>query len=193
VAVLTDDGDGISIGGSVSIGTRFFVAGRYQTSIVDVSGVITNPLGTTAVTDTFDLIQTRVAFGYQKELNENFDIVFELSYDSSEYDFGSFAGENFDMGSTGVGASAGFRWNPRTPFELYGAAHANPVGKGDLQALEFDSETRVRLGAMWYFLEDLGVGLDYEAGDVDTVSLSMRFGFGDFRLQRSRTDISQDP
>ncbi len=61
-----------------------------------------------------------------------------------------------------------------------------------MQTLEFDSETRVQLGAMWYFLEDLGVGLDYEGGSVDTVSLSMRFGFGDLRLRRSRTDISQD-
>ena len=192
VAILADEGDGISIGGSVSIGQRFFLAGRFQTSIVDVSGVITNPLGTTAVSDNFDLIQSRIAFGYQKELSENFDIVFELSYDSSEYDFGSFAGENFDMRTTGTGASAGFRWNPRIPFELYGSAHLNPVGKGDLQALEFDSETRMRLGMVWYFLEDLGVGLDYEAGDVDTVSLSMRFSFGDLRLQRSRTEIEQD-
>ena len=96
------------------------------------------------------------------------------------------------MHNTGTGASAGFRWSPRVPFELYGAAHVNPVGKGNLQTLEFESETRMRLGAVWYFLEDLGVGLDYEAGDVDTVSLSMRFSFGDLRLQRSRTDISQD-
>jgi hypothetical protein len=192
VAISSDEGDGISIAGSVSLGTRFFLAGKFQTSIVDVSGIVTNPLGTTAVSDNFDLLQSRVAFGYQRELSENFDIVFELSYDSSEYDFGSFAGENFDMHSTGAGASVGFRWNPRVPFELFGSAHHNPVGKGDLQALEFESETRMRLGAVWYFLEDLGLGVDYEAGDVDTLSISMRFSFGDLRLQRSNTDISQD-
>ncbi len=118
VAVLADEGDGISIAGSVLIGTRFFVAGEYLTSIVDVSGVITNPLGTTAVTDNFDLIQTRIAFGYQKELSENFDIVFELSYDSSEYDFGSFAGENFDMGRDGR------RRERRVPLESAQAVRA---------------------------------------------------------------------
>ena len=192
VSVQADEGDGISVAGSVSLGERFFLAGRFQTSIIDVTGVVTNPLGTTTVADTFDLIQSRVAFGYQRELRPNFDIMFELSYDSSEYDFGSFAGENFDMQGTGAGARFGFRWNPRIPFELYGAVHSNPVGKGNLQALEFDPETRVQLGTVWYFLEDLGVGLDYEAGDVDTLSLSMRFSFGDLRLQRSRTEISQD-
>jgi hypothetical protein len=192
VTILADEGDGISVAGSVSLGERFFLAGRFQTSIIDVSGVVTNPLGTTAVQDTFDLIQSRVAFGYQRELKPNFDIMFELSYDSSEYDFGSFAGENFDMHGTGAGASFGFRWNPRIPFELYGSVHSNPVGKGDLQALEFDAETRMQLGTVWYFLEDLGVGLDYEAGDVNTLSISMRMSFGDLRLQRSRTEISQD-
>ena len=193
VSVEADEGDGISVGGSVSLGERFFLAGRFQTSIVDVMGVVTNPLGTTTVADTFDLIQSRVAFGYQKELKPNFDIMFELSYDSSEYDFGSFAGENFDMQSDRRRREGWLSLESANAVRALRAAHANPVGKGDLQTLEFDSETRVcNLGPLWYFLEDLGVGLDYEGGNVDTVSLSMRFGFGDLRLQRSRTEISQD-
>jgi len=184
VAVQTTDGDGISIGGSMSIGERFYVGGRFRTSIIDVGAVVTNPFGVTEADDNFDLIQSRFAFGYYRELTENFDLTVELSLDSTEYDFGSFAGENFDMRDEGVGARVGFRWNPRAPFELYGFAHHSPVGKADLAMGTFEADTSAGLGAMWYFFDDLGIGVDYVSGDVESVSFSMRFSFGDLALRR---------
>jgi len=183
VAITTDEGDGISIGGSIAVGERFFFHGKFLTSIVDVSGIVTNPFGSTAVSDNFDLVQSRVAFGYQRELRENFDLVFDLSYDSLEYDFGSFAGENFDMSEAGAGGRAGFRWNPRPELELYGYAHFSSVGKADLTTREFDSDTRAQFGLLWYFFEDLGMGIDYEVGEIDTFSISMRFSFGDLSVR----------
>jgi hypothetical protein len=184
VAVRTDDGDGISIGGSVSIAQRFYVGGRFQTSIVDVDAVVTNPFGITTAADNFDLIQSRLAFGYYRELRENFDLTVDIGLESMEYDFGSFAGENFDTRDEGLGVRVGFRWNPRTPLEVSGYAHHSPIGKADLTTGNFDSDTSIGVGAMWYFFRDLGIGLDYTSGEIDSVAFSMRFSFGDLALRR---------
>jgi hypothetical protein len=184
VRVRTDNGDGISIGGAASIGERFYIGGRFQTAIVDVDAVITNQFGVITAEDNFDLIQSRLAFGYYRELRENFDLTAELTFDSTEYDFGSFAGERFDMKDEGVGASVGFRWNPRPPLEVSGHVHHSPVGKADLTRKELESDTSIGLGVMWYFFQDLGIGLDYATGEIDSVAFSMRFSFGDLSLRR---------
>ena len=184
VQVSTENGDGIAIGGAASIARRFYFGGRFQTSIIDVNAVVTNPFGVTTATDTFDLIQSRLAFGYYRELAANFDLTVDLSLDSMEYDFGSFAGENFDAQDDGLGARIGFRWNPRTPLEVYGFAHHSPVGKVDLKAGTFESDTTAGLGLMWYFFGDLGIGIDYASGEHESVAFSMRFSFGDLDLQR---------
>lgn len=184
VTVQSADGDGISIGGSVSIGERFYFGGRFQTSIVDVGAVVVNPFVIATADDNFDLIQSRLAFGYYRELAENFDLTFELSLDSTELDFGSFAGENFDMRDEGAGARIGFRWNPRTPLEIYGYAHHSPVANPNIETGKFESDTNLGLGMMWYFFGDLGVGVDYISGEFEQVSFSMRFSFGDLALRR---------
>ena len=183
VSVVTDAGDGISIGGSVAIGDRFFFDGKFLTSIVDVTGTVTNPLSSITVNDNFDLVQSRIGLGYQREMRPNFDLLFGLSYDSLEYDFGSFAGENFDMDDSGIGVRVGFRYNPRPELEVYGGVHVSAVGSADLTQQTFDSDTSVRFGLLWYFFEDLGMGIDYEAGEIDTFSISMRFSFGDLRVR----------
>jgi hypothetical protein len=182
VTAVAGDGDGIGVGGSVGIGNRFFVAGTFESSIVIVDSTITSPLATAFVTDNFDLITTTISFGFLHELASNFDISAEISYDTSDYDFGSVAGENFDMAEGGVGAKVGVRWNPRPPFEIFAYARTSAVGEVDLTNFVFESAPSFGAGLRWYFFEDLGLGFDYEAGDVDTFMLSMRFGFGDFRF-----------
>ena len=174
----------IAASGSINLGQRFYLGGSFQTAIVDVFGIVENEFGTTEVQDEFDLIQTRVNFGYLQPIGENFDLVFEASYDSTDYDFGSFAGENFDFEDAGAGAQVGFRWNPVPAFELYGSARYSAIGKLDLSLLEFEPDTLLRVGFFWYFFEDLGLGVDYETGQLDTVTLSMRFSFGDLRVER---------
>ena len=96
----------------------------------------------------------------------------------------SFAGENFDMKDEGVGGRVGFRWNPRTPIEISSYAQYSPVGKADLTARTFEPDTSAGVGVMWYFFEDLGIGLDYVSGELDSVAFSMRFSFGDLTMQR---------
>jgi hypothetical protein len=47
-----------------------------------------------------------------------------------------------------------------------------------LTAQTLDADTLVGVGVAWYFIEDLGVGVNYELGTVDTLTVSMRFSFG---------------
>ena len=82
------------------------------------------------------------------------------------------------MDDSGVGARVGFRWNPGERWEFTGFGRYTPVGALDLNSLEFDTDTLFGLGMRWYFFEDLAVGLEFETGEIDTVTLSMRFSFG---------------
>ena len=178
VAISTDSGEGIGLSGSLAIGDRFYAGGAFQSSVIDVNGVVTNPLGTTVVSDEFDLINSRLAFGYIQELGTNFDVYAELAFESLEFDFGGFAGEDFDTDDSGLGGAVGFRWNPSAQWEVFSAARFTPVGKVLLNSRELDSDTLVNLGIRWYFLEDLGLGVNYESGEVETLTISIRFSFG---------------
>ena len=178
VAVNTDSGEGVAVAGSLAIGERFYALGTFQTSIVDVNGVITNPLGVTNVTDDFDLLNSRVGAGYIFPLGRDFDVVAELTFDSAEFDFGGFAGEDFDTDDSGVGGKIGFRWNPTEAVEVFSHGRYSSVGKVDLQTRDFDTDTLFTAGLRWYFLEDLGLGVEYESGEIETFTISVRFSFG---------------
>jgi hypothetical protein len=179
VNIATDTGDGIAVAGSMAAGNRFYVGGIYKSSIIDVHGVISSPLVTLSLDDQFDLTQTRLSFGFLQPIGESFDFVAEVSYDSATYDFGSLAGENFDIEDSGVGAQLGFRWNPVRAFELFVFGRASPVAKANLSTRELESDMILHTGLRWYFFEDLGVGIEFESGNVETTTISMRFGFGD--------------
>lgn len=181
VRVTTRSGDGIAVAGAVAAGRRFYLHGSYRSSIVDVDGVVQSPFATAEVSGNFDLVQSTLGVGYQKELRENFDIVAEIALETTEYDFGSFAGESFDMDDSGIGARAGFRWNPTRPIEVFAGARFSPVGRAQLSTKRFESDTVLDLGLRWYFFQDLALGFDYEAGDVDTFTISMRFSFGNLQ------------
>ncbi len=178
VTVKTHDGDGISVAGSLALPGSFYLVGAFNSSIIDMDAHIMSPLAEISIADEFDLITSRFGAGYQRELAPNFDLTFELSYDTGELDFGSLAGEDFDTDTSGVGARLGFRWNPREPIEVFASAGPSPYGEIDLTERRFSSATIVNAGLRWYFFPDLGVGVDYQSGDISTVTLSMRFSFG---------------
>lgn len=171
-------GDGISVAGSLALPGRFYLVGAFSSSIIDVENRIVSPLTEVIIDDEFDLITSSFGVGYRYELAPTFDLSLEISYDTGELDFGSLTGESFDTDTSGAGARLGFRWNPREPFEVFAAAGPSPYGKLDLDARQFDSATVVNAGMRWYFFPDLGVGIDYQSGDISSVTLSMRFSFG---------------
>ena len=178
VDIVSNEGSGVSVAGALALPNQFYLVGSFQSSIVDVDAVVTNPLGVTEVSDEYDFIRSRAGAGYLFAIGANLDIILELTYDTSEYDFGSVAGENFDTHDAGAGGQIGFRWNPVLPFELYASGRYSSVGKIDLNRREFEADTHMNLGLRWYFFEDLGLGVEYESGQVDTITVSMRFSFG---------------
>lgn len=178
VGVTAGDGDGIAVGGSVAAGSKFYIAGAYRSSIVDVRGIVESPLTSVIVDDEFDLTAGRLSLGFLHAIGETLDLIAEVSYDTVNYDFGSLAGENFDLDDSGAGAQVGFRWNPMPSFELFAFGRHSTVGKANLSALELESDTTAHAGFRWYFFRDLGIGFEYENGPVETTTISMRFSFG---------------
>lgn len=182
VDVISGEGDGLTVAGSLAVGRRFFVAGGYASSVVDASASIVSPLATASTSGNYDLAMSRVVLGYVQPIGSNLDVVFEASYDSVEYDFGSFAGETFDVDDSGAGFGVGVRWNPRAKLELFATARSSSVGAVDLGASQLDSGTEVSAGVRFYFFKDLGVGFNFRSSDdVDAFTVSLRFGFGDLR------------
>jgi len=172
------DGKGIAVAGSLALPHGLYFNGSYKSSVVDVTGVVSNPQVTVNVADTFDLVSSNLALGYAHEFGDNFDLIAEISYESSNYDFGSFAGENFDLEDSGAGARLGFRWNPARPVEFYVFGRYSPVAKPVLSERTYEPGSATTAGIRWYFFENLGVGIEYDSGDVDTTTISMRFSFG---------------
>jgi hypothetical protein len=166
----------------LAIRERFYVGGFYQSSVIDFSGVIRSPLITLDVRDTFDLISSSLGFGYIHEIGDNLDLVAEVSYESINYDFGSLAGENFDIDESGAGARVGFRWNPIPVLELHAFGHYSPLATPLLSERRFEAGSSFGAGLQWYIFEDLAFGLQYESGDVEKMTFSMRFSFGNLQM-----------
>jgi hypothetical protein len=178
IDIDVEGGDGVAVAGSLALPGRWYLNGSFRTSVIDFTGVVQSPQVTTNVSDTFDLVSSTLGIGYQRELADNFDLIAEVLYDSIDYDFGSLAGENFDAKDSGAGALVGFRWNPTPKFELYAAERYSPVGKVDLTAGTLGADTTFNTGVRWYFFEGFGAGFDFESGEVETFTVSMRFNFG---------------
>lgn len=183
VTARSGEGEGLLVGGSLGIGERFFAAGSFSSAVVDVDATIASPLTTVTVADNYDLVRTRVGFGYVRELAGNLDLVAALSYETVDYDFGSFAGENFDVDHAGAGLELGARWSPRPRLELFAFGRISSVGEADLATGTADRGAELEAGVRWTFFEDLGLAVAYANGDVEALNLSMRFGFGDLRWQ----------
>lgn len=184
VTVGLTDGDGLTVAGSLAIGRRFYIAAANETSVIGVDAFVESPLATAFVGGNVDRVESRAAVGYVQPIGANFDLVFELAYDSIEYDFGSFAGESFDVDDSGAGLGIGLRWNPTAALELFAMAHGSETVEVDLTTGTLDTGTRAMAGVRWYFFEDLGLSFDARSGDADSVNVSLRFSFGDLRAGR---------
>lgn len=181
VAVHTDTGTGLSVAGSLQVGQRLYLRGSYDSAVIDVSAVVQSPLALVNTSGNFDRTSSRAAFGYHRAFGEKIDAFAELTWDSVNYDFGSFAGENFDAKDSGAGAGIGLRWSATDALEIYAALHASPVADIDLTRSTLSSGTEATVGLRYYFFQDLGFGVDLRSGDVDALTLSMRLGFGELR------------
>lgn len=182
VSAETGSGKGVAVAGSFAVGTRFYVGGLFRSSIIGVTTAVTSPFAVSTIDDKFDVTLGRLAFGYVHPIGDQLDLVVEVGYESANYDFGSLAGENFDLQTSGAGAQLGFRWKPLRALEVYAFGRYSPAGKSDLSTGQFESDTLFNAGFRRYFFDTLGFGVEFESGEVNTTTISMRFSFGKLPL-----------
>jgi hypothetical protein len=174
VDINATDGNGVRFRGSYALGERFYFFGDYGSTDIEVDALVTNPQGEFEASDEFDLTTIRGGLGFRWGVGFNTDITFEVSYDGIDYDFGSFAGENFDTDSKDVGGAIGIRhlFGDNWEVRAYGR-YANGAVV-DLNTLEFDSGALFGAGFSWQIVRGFAIVGDFETGDVDSWSVGFR-------------------
>lgn len=174
VDIDAGDGGGVRFRGSLGTWRNFYAFFDFTTADPDVDAVVTNPQGEFPASDRFDFTQVRAGLGYAWALSYRTHILGEFTYDSVDYDFGSFAGEDFDLNEADIGAALGVRTMLSDEFELRAFARYTNVGEADLTNGVFDSDTLFSIGAGYEFVRGLSINFDYETGEVETYSVGFR-------------------
>ncbi len=152
VDVSGSDGNGIKFRGSVGTWHNLYAFVDFASSDIDVTAVVTNTITGEVfppVMDEFDFTTIRGGVGLRFPLNFKTDIYAELSYDSLDLDFGSFAGEDFDTDAQDVGGAIGIRRMFGNNLELRAYGRLSNVGDVNVNdpAGPFDSDTPVPVHA----------------------------------------------
>lgn len=174
VDIETKDGTGVRFRGSLGEYRGFYAFFDYGAVDADVDGLVTNAQGEFPASDEFDLTTIRGGVGYRWPLHFSTHVVAELSYDSLDYDFGSFAGEDFDTSDQGFGATLRIRRMFGDDLELSAFARHTSVGEAQLDTQQVDADTLFGISASYMFIRGLSLTLDYETGEIDTWSLGVR-------------------
>jgi hypothetical protein len=174
VEVAGSDGNGIRFRGSLGTWKNLYLFMSFASTDIDVDAVITNAQGVTETSDEFDFTAIRSGLGWKYSIFHKTDIFAEVSYDSTDFDFGSFAGENFDADAQDIGGALGFRTLFGDHFELKVQGRYSNVGDIDLNTLEFDSDTLVSVGFAWELVRGFSIVGDYESGEFSSYALGFR-------------------
>ncbi|MCH7636271.1 MAG: outer membrane beta-barrel protein [Proteobacteria bacterium] len=174
VDIDASDGAGTRFRGSIGPWRNYYTFFNFETADPKVEAVVTNTQGVFPAEDTFDLTSIRVGIGYKYSLNFKTDLIAEIAMDSVDYDFGSFAGEDFDISEKDVGGTLGVRYMLNDNFEI--RAHARYTNVGDVNLTEkfFDSDILFGAGLGFTLIRGLSITLDYETGKIETVSIGFR-------------------
>ena len=176
VEVNATDGRGVRFRGSLGSWKGFYITVDYASSDIDLAGSVNNPAlpEPDVFEDEFDYTAIRGGLGFKYEILENTDIYAELTYDSLDFDFGSFAGENFDMDRQEVGATLGIRrlFGDHLTVQAYG--RQTGVGDADLTTGEFDSDTLFGVGIAMEFVRGFSLVADTEIGEFTNISVGFR-------------------
>ena len=174
VDINVTDGSGIRFRGSLGTWNNFYLMVDYGSTDIDLTGAVTNMMGSIPFEDEFDYTTIRGGIGLKFTLFDNTDLFGEITYDSLDFDFGSFAGENFDMSRQDVGGTLGVRtlFGDHFEFRLHGRRSA--VGDGDLTTGEFDSDTLFGAGFAWEIVRGFAIVGDYENGEFTNWSVGFR-------------------
>ena len=153
------DFSGFGVYGSYALNDSFFVIGDYTSISSDDSfdfgfGV-----------DDIEATQINVGFGFHTPISDATDFVATLSYADAEVEF-------FDLTEDGNGyiMSAGVRAKPTQEIELQALLNYADIEDG--------SETGYLLGARYFTMPTLSLGLNYgSSDDFDSFSFDVRFDF----------------
>lgn len=174
VDVSGTDGDGVKFRGSVGTWNNLFAFVDYNSSDIDVSALVSNLQGQFPADDEFDFTAVRGGIGYKWSVAFQTDIYGAVSYDSTDFDFGSFAGEDFDTDDQGVGVTLGIRTMVKDHIELRAHARYSGVGDVDLNTTEFDSDTLFSVGFGYELVRGLSITGDYESGEFSNWNVGFR-------------------
>ena len=174
VSVRASDGSGIKFRGSVGTWHNLFAFVDFNSSDIDVSALVQNPQGSFPAEDEFDFTSTRGGVGVKWSLTPATDVYGAVSYDSVDFDFGSFAGEDFDVGEKDIGGEIGIRSMITDKLELRAIVRYSSVGDVDLNTLSFDDDTLYRVGFGYELIRGLSVIGDYESGEFSSWLIGFR-------------------
>lgn len=174
VEVVGSDGSGIRFRGSIGTWKNLYLFIDYGSTDIDVDAIITNSQGIFEASDEFDFTAIRGGLGWKLSIFNKTDIFAEVSYDSTDFDFGSFAGENFDIDAQEIGGALGFRTLFGDHFELKVQGRYSNVGDIELSTLEFDSDMLYSIGFAWNVIRGFSIVGDFETGEFSSYGLGFR-------------------
>lgn len=174
VDVSATDGNGIKFRGSLGTWKNLFAFMDYSSSDIDVSALVTNTQGQFPAEDEFDFTTVRGGVGLKWSLTPRIDIYGAVAYDSTDFDFGSFAGENFDTDFQDVGVTIGVRSMLSAEIELRAHARHTAVGDVDLNTGAMESDTLYGVGFGFELVRGLSITGDYESGIFSNWNIGFR-------------------
>ncbi len=176
VDISANDGTGVRFRGSIGTWKNFYLVFDYGSTDIDLKGVVTNSNTgfVQEIEDEFDYTAVRGGLGLRFPLRYDTDIFGEITYDSLDLDFGSFAGEDFDMGRKEAGGTLGVRTMFGDHVQAYLHARYSAVGDADLTTGIFDTDTLIGVGVAWELIRGLSLVGDYESGEFSSFSIGFR-------------------
>jgi len=176
VDVAATDGSGVRFRGSVGTWHNLYLMVDYGSTDIDLTGRVTNQNTgfEQDFADEFDYTTIRGGIGLKLTLFGSTDLFGELTYDSLDFDFGSFAGENFDMDRQDLGGTLGVRHLFGDDFQVKLFGRYSQVGDADLTTGLFDPDTLVGVGFAWQLIRGLFIVADYESGEFSSWSVGFR-------------------
>ena len=176
VDIAVTDGAGVRFRGSIGTWHNLYLVLDYASTDIDVSGVVRNT--TTGIAapfeDEFDYTTIRGGVGIKYSIFEKTDIFGELVYDSVDFDFGSFAGEDFDMGRSDIGGTVGVRTLFGDEFMVQVQGRYSAAGSADLTTGAFDNDVILGAGFAWEFIRGFSLIADAEFGQISSWALGFR-------------------
>jgi len=174
VAISSTDGNGIKFRGSVGTWHNLFAFIDFSSTDINVDALVSNSLGQVSDSDEFDFTTIRGGVGVKWSVTHKTDIYAAVSYDSTDLDYGSFAGENFDTGGKDVGGQVGVRSIFGDKLELRANVRYSGVGDVDLNTGEMDADTLFGVGFGYELIRGFSITGDYESGEFSSWNIGFR-------------------